>query len=165
MIVFVYLCVFIYPTILTSRASTDITKLKTQRVIDSDMISNNFEKSKRVDNRQTRETGRGRARERERWTGGRADRQTEPEQRKRIGGGGGCLSDGRTRVTGSCFLHFGVCVSINDGRVSRMHQTNSSCSHRRILARVFANVLISCTRLAGIQERSPHMQLGTFVLT
>ena len=143
MIVFVYLCVFIYPTILTSRASTDITKLKTQRVIDSDM----------------------RARERERCTDGRADRQTEPEQRKRIGGGGGCLSDGRTRVTGSCFLHFGVCVSINDGRVSRMHQTNSSCSHRRILARVFANVLISCTRLAGIQERSPHMQLGTFVLT
>ena len=28
MIVFVYLCVFIYPTILTSRASTDITKLR-----------------------------------------------------------------------------------------------------------------------------------------
>ena len=66
MIVFVYLCVFIYPTILTSRASTDITKLKTQRVIDSDM--------------------RAREREMDGRTGGQTDRaRAEKEDRGRRG--------------------------------------------------------------------------------
>ena len=65
-IVCVYLCVFIYPTILTSRASTDITKLKTQRVIDSDM--------------------RVREREMDGRTGGQTDRaRAEKEDRGRRG--------------------------------------------------------------------------------
>ena len=93
-------------------------------------------------------------------TGGQTDRaRAEKEDRGRRGLFIG-WSDTRDRLM---LLALRCCVSINDGHVSRMHQTDSSYSHHRIFARLFANLPISRKWLAGNQERSSHMQLGTFV--